>query len=113
GVPQQWDFRLTDTWLQFPLAVLVLAAAGGVVLAHRRLTAILLTGVVGYGIGALFIVEGGVDLALAQFLVESLTLVVFVFVLRRFSPAFRQGAPRPRRIRWGQLGLASVGGVFV
>ncbi|MBK1788046.1 hydrogen gas-evolving membrane-bound hydrogenase subunit E [Prauserella cavernicola] len=107
------ELRAWDSWMQLPLAVLVLAAAGTVVLARRRLTAVLLTGVVGYGIGALFIVDGGADLALAQFLVESLTLVVFVFVIRRFPPRFVDARPYFRRARWVKAGIAAVAGTFV
>ncbi|TKG60033.1 hydrogen gas-evolving membrane-bound hydrogenase subunit E [Prauserella endophytica] len=113
GIETPVDLRAWDSLLQVPLAALVLVAAGTVVLARRRLTAVLLTGVVGYGIGALFIVDGGADLALAQFLVESLTLVVFVFVIRRFPPRFVDGRPYFPRARWVKAGLAAVAGTFV
>ncbi|OZM70851.1 NADH ubiquinone oxidoreductase subunit NDUFA12 [Amycolatopsis antarctica] len=113
GLAWPGELRLWDSWLQLPLAVLALVAAATVVLARRRLTAVLLTGVVGYGIGALFLVDGGSDLALAQFLVESLTLVVFVFVLRRFPPHFVHGKPPVARRRWVKAGVASAGGIFV
>lgn len=102
-----------DSWLQLPLAAAVLAAAVTVPLARRRLTAVLLTGMVGYGIGGLFVVYGGVDLALAQFLVESLSLVIFVLVLRRLPPSFTHGRkPDPSR-RWLKGAVAVCGGLFV
>jgi multicomponent Na+:H+ antiporter subunit A len=107
------ELRAWDSWLQLPLAALVLLAAATVVLARRRFTAVLLTGLIGYGIGALFVVHGGADLALAQFLVESLTLVVFVLVLRRFPPEFVQGHPPDRRQRVVKATIAAAGGVFV
>ncbi|MQA62829.1 MAG: DUF4040 domain-containing protein [Actinophytocola sp.] len=88
GVPDA--FRGWDNWLQVPLTVLVVLAAIGVLAAKRRLTAVLLAGAIGYAIGALFVVHGAPDLALAQFLVETLTLIVFVFVLRRFPATFQQ-----------------------
>ncbi|MEU6644317.1 hydrogen gas-evolving membrane-bound hydrogenase subunit E [Saccharomonospora sp. NPDC046836] len=113
GLGSPGPLRWWDSWLQLPLAVLVLAAAGTVVLARRRLTAVLLTGAVGYGIGALFVVDGGADLALAQFLVESLTLVVFVFVIRRFPPRFVEDRPYVRKARWVKAGIAAVAGTFV
>ncbi|WP_444420567.1 hydrogen gas-evolving membrane-bound hydrogenase subunit E [Saccharopolyspora indica] len=84
------DLRAYDNLLQIPLAVVVIVAAIAVLRSRRRLTAVLLVGVVGYGIGGLFIVDGGPDLALAQFLVETLTLVAFVFVLRRLPVRFTQ-----------------------
>ena len=93
--------------LQLPLAVLTTLAALALVRVRRRFTAVLLVGVVGYGVGGLFIVDGAPDLALAQFLVETLSLVAFVFVLRRMpagSPSSRCGSgsrcPRPSSRRW-------------
>ena len=49
---------------------------------RNRLAAVLLVGVTGYGCGAIFAFHGAPDLALTQFLVETLTLVIFVLVLR-------------------------------
>ncbi|MFB9907511.1 hydrogen gas-evolving membrane-bound hydrogenase subunit E [Allokutzneria oryzae] len=102
-----------DSPLQVPLAVLVLVAVGLAVMARRRLTAVLVTGVIGYGIGALFLVDGGPDLALAQFLVESLTLVVFVFVLRRMPPRFTEERRPLSEGRWVKAVIACVAGTFV
>ncbi|SDM61387.1 hydrogen gas-evolving membrane-bound hydrogenase subunit E [Allokutzneria albata] len=102
-----------DSWLQVPLAVAVLVAAGLAVLARRRLTAVLVTGVIGYGIGALFLVDGAPDLALAQFLVESLTLVVFVFVLRRTPTRFSEERRPLSEGGWVKAVVACVAGTFV
>ncbi len=113
GLGGPTELRFADSWVQPVLVVVLLVAAGAVVLARRRLTAVLLTGLVGYSIGALFVVEGGVDLALAQFLVESLTLVVFVFVLRRFPSSFGKDRPRPGRVRWVKGAVAALGGTVV
>ncbi|MEU3269210.1 hydrogen gas-evolving membrane-bound hydrogenase subunit E [Saccharomonospora sp. NPDC006951] len=113
GVEWPDELRWFDSWLQLPLAILVVAATFTVVLARRRLTAVLLTGAVGYGIGALFIVDGGSDLALAQFLVETLTLVVFVFVIRRFPPRFIEERHFIRKDRWIKAGISVVAGLFV
>jgi multicomponent Na+:H+ antiporter subunit A len=58
----------------------------GAVMAARvgqRMTAVLLAGITGYGLVALFAFHGAPDLALTQALVESITLVVVVLVLRR------------------------------
>ena len=43
----------------------------------------LVVGVTGYSCGVLFALHGAPDLALTQFLVETLTLVIFVLVLRK------------------------------
>ncbi len=106
------ELRLVDNWLQLPLSVLVLAAAVTALIARRRLTAVLLAGVVGYGIGAWFVVDGGADLALAQFLVETLTLVVFVFVIRRFPPRFIENRGYVHG-RWPKAIVSVAAGTFV
>jgi len=84
--------------------VLVLCAA--VVLAaraRRRLKAVFLVGVAGYGNAALFLLHGAPDLALTQVLAETVTLVVAVLVLRRLPPYF---SSRPlARSRWVRLAI--------
>jgi multicomponent Na+:H+ antiporter subunit A len=64
------------------VGVLMLAAALGAVVMRNRLAAVLLIGVTGYGCGAIFAFHGAPDLALTQFLVETLVLVIFLLVLR-------------------------------
>lgn len=91
---------------------MVVVAAIAVLRARRRLTAVLLVGVVGYGIGGFFIVDGGPDLALAQFLVETLTLVAFVFVLRRLPVRFTQ-SDNPKALRVPKAVIAGAAGVFI
>ena len=98
--------------IQVPLGLAVAVAALAVVKARRRFTAVLLVGVIGYGVAGLFIVDGAPDLALAQFLVETLSLVAFVFVLRRLPAHFTE-QPSPRRTQWFRAGLAAVGGTVV
>ena len=71
-----------------------------------------MVGVIGYGIGGLFIVDGAPDLALAQFLVETLTLVAFVFVLRRLPTRFNQ-SDTARGLRVQKMLVAIAGGVFI
>jgi len=79
---------------------------------RRRFTAVLLVGVVGYAVGGLFIVDGAPDLALAQFLVETLSLVAFVFVLRRMPARFTDEPPR-KRTQVPRAVVASVAGAMV
>lgn len=98
--------------LQVPLAAAVAVAALAVLRARRRITAVLLVGVVGYGVGGLFIVEGAPDLALAQFLVETLSLVAFVLVLRRMPAHFTERR-LSRRVRLPKGVIAAAGGLTV
>ncbi|ASU77551.1 NADH ubiquinone oxidoreductase subunit NDUFA12 [Actinopolyspora erythraea] len=106
------QLRWWDNVLQLPLALVILVAAAGVVRATRRITAVLLVGVIGYGIGGMFIVGGGPDLALTQFLVETLTLIAFVLVLRRLPARFTE-TPSARRVRLPKVLISLAGGVFV
>ncbi|OZM78441.1 hydrogen gas-evolving membrane-bound hydrogenase subunit E [Pseudonocardia sp. MH-G8] len=98
--------------IQVPLALVVVVAAVAVTRTRRRFTAVLLVGVIGYGVGGLFIVDGAPDLALAQFLVETLSLVAFVFVMRRLPAQFTERRPT-RRVRVPKMLLGTVGGVAV
>ncbi|MDG9701270.1 Na+/H+ antiporter subunit A [Streptomyces sp. DH37] len=98
--------------LQVPLGVVVLTAAAVLARVRRRLSAALLAGAVGYGVAGFFLVQGAPDLALAQILVETLTLVIIVLVLRGLPAHFgpQRARPRTRRLR---LALSAAGGVLV
>ena len=91
GARDRPEFQLWDSPLQVVVGLLMLAAALGATVMRNRLAAVLLVGVTGYGCGAIFAFHGAPDLALTQFLVETLTLVVFVLVLR-VLPAETGGA---------------------
>jgi multicomponent Na+:H+ antiporter subunit A len=82
GARDRPQFRLWDSLLQPVVGLLILAAALGATVMRNRLAAVLLVGVTGYGCGTIFAFHGAPDLALTQFLVETLTLVIFVLVLR-------------------------------
>ncbi|MEU9809076.1 Na+/H+ antiporter subunit A [Mycobacterium sp. NPDC050853] len=82
GARDQAHLKLWDSPLQPVVGVLMLAAAIGATLMRNRLAAVLLVGITGYGTGTIFALHGAPDLALTQFLVETLTLVIFVLVLR-------------------------------
>ncbi|MFB9661267.1 Na+/H+ antiporter subunit A [Glycomyces mayteni] len=104
--PWPHRIRLFDTPLQLVAGAVVVTAAITAALARRRFTAMILTGVSGYGVAMLFIFHGAPDLALTQFLVETVTIVMFVLVLRRLPARFSE---RPlkmvRRFRVG-VGIA-------
>ncbi|WP_458319115.1 Na+/H+ antiporter subunit A [Mycolicibacterium brisbanense] len=82
GAKDRPNFELWDSPIQVVVGVLMLAAALGAVVMRNRLAAVLLIGVTGYGCGAIFAFHGAPDLALTQFLVETLVLVIFLLVLR-------------------------------
>ncbi|WP_445443631.1 Na+/H+ antiporter subunit A [Clavibacter sp. km1a] len=65
------------------IGVVMIVAAAAAARAGKRFQAVVLVGVTGYGMAALFALHGAPDLALTQVLIETITLVAFVLVLRR------------------------------
>jgi multicomponent Na+:H+ antiporter subunit A len=92
------------------VALAMLAGAVGVVRARSLLVAVAALGVVGYGVALVFLLFGGPDLALTQLAIETLSVLLFVLVLRRL-PRLRTLSPPSERIRDGVVAVA--GGAFV
>jgi multicomponent Na+:H+ antiporter subunit A len=102
---------LVDRPAQAVVAVVVVVAALAAVRSRHRLAAVLAVGATGYGIAVLFVLQGAPDLALTQVLIETLMLVLFVFVLRNLPKRFR---PVPWRVAMlPRLVIAVAVGVFV
>jgi multicomponent Na+:H+ antiporter subunit A len=87
-LPGEW--RLWDSPAQLAIVALMSVAAVALVRADKRFAAALLVGVTGYGMAALFAFHGAPDLALTQVLVETVTLIAFVLVLRRLPARLGQ-----------------------
>jgi multicomponent Na+:H+ antiporter subunit A len=112
--------RLELVWWDNPgqllVAVVVVVAAILTARSRRRLKAVVLVGVTGYGTATLFFLHGAPDLALTQVLVETVSLVVFVLVLRRL-PEYFTDRPLTRgrywRIAIGAAVAAAVAGFMV
>ncbi len=94
-----------DTPMQLGVALVVAAAAVAATRSRRRLRAALLVGVTGYGVGVLFLLHGAPDLALTQVLVETVSIVLFVLVLRRLPSRFWDTPPGLGRWVRGALGV--------
>ncbi len=60
------------------VAVIMAVAAIGTTIAKNRIAAILILGVVGYGLSILFVMYRAPDLALTQLIVETVTVVLFL-----------------------------------
>ena len=103
--------RLWDTPVQVIPAVIIVITCLLILSVRRRLYAVILVGIGGYGVAALFYLQGAPDIALTQFLVETVSLVVFVLVLRRFPAQFSAPALRGRRI-WN-LTIGAATGLLV
>ncbi|HME47124.1 Na+/H+ antiporter subunit A [Mycobacterium sp.] len=111
GARDRPRFGLWDSSLQPIVGLLIVVAALGTTVMRNRLAAVLLVGVTGYGCGVVFAFHGAPDLALTQFLVETLTLVVFVLVLRAL-PA-EADAANMKRHRLPRVVLALAVGATV
>lgn len=105
------DVYLWDNPAQLVVGAGICVAAIAAARSRRRLRAVLLLGITGYGTAVFFLLHGAPDLALTQVLVETVTLVVFVLVLRRLSPHFSN---RPlARSRFYRLTVAIFVGATV
>ncbi|MGW6206230.1 Na+/H+ antiporter subunit A [Streptomyces sp. NPDC055089] len=101
GVDRPWHGaaapRLWDVPLQGAVAALTCAAALSCLTVRRRMKAVVLAGLTGYGAALLFVVQGAPDLALTQFCVETVSMIVFVLVLRRMPVHFQESVSSWRR----------------
>jgi multicomponent Na+:H+ antiporter subunit A len=99
-------------WLEMPLwhelilAALVLLGALAAVLSQSRLGAIAALGVVGYCVALLFVMFGAPDLAMTQFLIETLTVILFVLVFHHL-PGFTRRSARSTRVRDAVIALSA------
>lgn len=112
GARDRVGFRLWDSPLQAVVGLLIIAAAVGATVTRNRLAVVLLISLTGYGTGVVFALHGAPDLALTQFLVETVLLVVFVLVLRTL-PAETEAASVSRSWLPRALLALAVGGTVV
>lgn len=105
------NYRLWDSWPQVIIAGVMILAGVMAAGSRGRIRALLLVGVTGYGVALLFALHGAPDLALTQVLVETVTLVVFVLVLRKMPRYFTD---RPlSSTRWWRILVALATGITV
>ena len=70
------------------IATLIIAAAVSAAFARSNIAAVLSVGTVGYGVALLYALFGAPDLAMTQFAVETLTVVIFVLVFYQLRGGF-------------------------
>lgn len=87
-----------------------LAGACLATITRSRLAAVVAIGTVGYGVALIYILFGAPDLAMTQFCIETLSIILFVLVLHRLPPftLLSSGAARVRDL----LVALSVGGLM-
>jgi multicomponent Na+:H+ antiporter subunit A len=89
--PLHLDFpnNLKDVWIvEWVIGLLIVGGAVLALLTSNVLAALLSLGLVGFGIAALYALWGAPDLALTQFLVESLTLILLVLIFQKLPRDF-------------------------
>ncbi|MEX2588134.1 MAG: hydrogen gas-evolving membrane-bound hydrogenase subunit E [Actinomycetota bacterium] len=105
------DLRISESPLQLVVVLGLTVAAVTCTALNRRFAAVLMLGAVGFFVAILFVIQGAPDLALAQLLIETLSLIMFVLVLRHLPEHF---APFPWRFGWLlRMGLAATVGTVV
>ncbi|GEL77515.1 Na+/H+ antiporter subunit A [Tenuibacillus multivorans] len=76
------DFEISDvssiSAAEVIISIIMAVAAIGASIAKNRIAAILILGVVGYGLSLLFVLYSAPDLALTQLIVETVTVVLFL-----------------------------------
>ncbi|MEZ4606641.1 MAG: proton-conducting transporter membrane subunit [Deinococcales bacterium] len=109
------SFRLDFSGLRiydFILVFLMLAGAFTAMRARTRLTAITALGAVGSSVALTFITYAAPDLAITQFMIETLLVIIIALVLIRL-PSFSTDdlSPTPKRIR--DAIIAGMGGLSI
>ena len=94
-----------------PVAIALVVAGIGAAIVRRRFSAAVFLGVAGYSMAGLFVLSGAPDLALTQAVVETLTTVVFVLVMRRLPARFERQSSLRRRV--GRIAIAVAVAVTV
>jgi multicomponent Na+:H+ antiporter subunit A len=90
------------------LAVLILSAAFVATISQSRLGAVASLGAAGYGVALIYLLFGAPDLAMTQFLIESLTVILFVLAFYHL-PHFTQLSSTRSRLRDVSIALLSGG----
>jgi multicomponent Na+:H+ antiporter subunit A len=109
GVPGSlvWPSGYPHEWLA---AAIIVAGALIVTVTDSRLGAVTALGTVGYGVSLVYILYGAPDLAMTQFCIETLSIVLFVLVLYRL-PLFALLSTPAGRLRDAGM-AAAIGGLM-
>jgi multicomponent Na+:H+ antiporter subunit A len=102
-----WPTGYLHEWLA---AGIIVGGALTVTVTDSRLGAVVALGTVGYGVSLVYILYGAPDLAMTQFCIETLAIVLFVLVLYRL-PLFTLLSTPAVRLRDASL-AAAIGGLM-
>ena len=102
------NFQFTGlNYFEVGLVLIMIAAAFFIIRTPSRLSAVAGLGIVGFGVALIYLLYSAPDVAITQFLVETLAVVLFVLVLYRL-PAFKNMSPRKSRL-YDAILAASIG----
>lgn len=105
---------LTNPWDLLPLGIIV-GAMVGLVRTKNRLTGAMMIGIAGVGVTVQMLFLGAPDVALTQFVVEALSVIVMMMVLRYLPERFHP-VPRGHAVRSAFIailaGVAAFAGVW-
>ncbi|NKG19265.1 Na+/H+ antiporter subunit A [Paeniglutamicibacter terrestris] len=94
-----------DTPAQLVIGCIMILGALGALQANRRFLAVLMVSVSGYGMAAIFALQGAPDLAVTQLLVETIVLVAFVLALRALPVELWSKNPTGHRLVRALIGI--------
>jgi multicomponent Na+:H+ antiporter subunit A len=100
----QWTWA--DSVAQVLVGAAIVVGTVAAIRARKRFMAVLLVSVTGYGLAAIFALQGAPDLALTQLLVESIVLVAMVLGLRVLPPGWYTRRRAEFRVPRAILGIA-------
>ena len=106
-VPVAWPTEFPNAvFYEWVPPLVILLGVGAVLRANTRLAAVAALGVVGFGVSSVYIIYGAPDLAMTQFLVEALGVVLFVLVLYHLR-SFGEQSGRLARVRDALIATAA------
>ena len=82
------------TWYEIVFVIVMIVSMVKALVTTSRLVAIISLGVIGYGVAIIFLFYGGPDVAMTQFLIETLTVVLFVLILNNLPKFVRMTNPK-------------------
>jgi len=88
------------------VSLVILLGVAFVLTSQRLLVTVASLGVIGYGIATIFILYGAPDLAMTQFAIETLTVILFVLVIYRLPP-LQNHSKLSTRMRDGVLAIGA------
>ena len=102
--------RTSITVHEILIVFIIIAGAIAATVARSTMSAVLALGAVGYGVAMMFLSFGAPDLAMTQFSVETLTVLIYVLVFRHFRGL---GELSPRLVRARDAVIAIAIGTFI